>query len=431
MAVDLVVKRESSFLARTLGTTETSDLLWILGGLTLVIWCLESFFEYLQSLCWRRLAQRVQHALRLEAFSQAVHRDLAWFEQETTGNFVTTLGEDVHQLERFLDGGMNHIIQLICSTVLISAVFFYISPLIAVISLLPLPLIALWSRYFHRKLLPLYQRTRAASQDIAMALSNAFGGIVVVKSFQKEHHEIQKLQELSRRYVKANNHAIATSSAFNPTVRLLILAGFLCTLIVGGFMCLRGDMSVGSYSALIFLTQRLLWPFTTLAEVVDQYQRAMASTARIMKFIHLPHHPSSERFSACAPPDVSCGPSSFPTGDSLTSTRVSASTSSPSSSVITSVTYHDVGFTYPNYASGESSVHSYPSPLPPAGDLSSAPSSIPAPTLSGINITAHRGEVIGICGATGGGKSTLIKLLMGSTRLLTEPSPLMSAISIP
>ena len=363
VAVDLVVQKEQSFLARFLGTENTTTLLLILGAITFVIWSLESGFEYLQQLTWRGLAQKVQHALRMEAFSQSLHYDLQWFEKETTGNYVTTLGEDVNQLERFLDGGVDTIIQLVCSTFLVGLVFFYISPLIAVLSLIPMPFIVLWSRYFHKKLLPLYMKTRQASQEIAMRLSNVFSGIIVVKSFHQEHTEIEKLQKLSHAYVTANHKAIATSSAFTPTVRIFILLGFLATLLVGGYLCLKGDLAVGSYSALVFLTQRLLWPFTSLADIVDHYQRAMASTARIMNFLHNNKHQESI---------------SSPAAKETLPTLASAKD--------LSLSFENVSF---HYGSSQN-------PL----------------VLSHINIKADLGEVIGICGETGGGKSTLMKLLL-------------------
>ena len=360
VAVDLVVQKEQSFLARFLGTEDVFILLLAMGTLTFVIWSLESCFEFLQQLTWRRLAQRVQHALRMEAFSQSIHHDLAWFEAETTGNYITTLNEDVHQLERFLDGGINTIIQLICSTFLVSLVFFYISPLIAFLSLLPMPLIALWSRYFHKKLLPLYQKTRSASQEIATRLSNVFSGIIVVKSFHQERSEMRTMERLSQAYVDAHHRAIKTSSAFTPTVRIFILLGFLSTLLVGGYLCVEGDLAVGSYSALVFLTQRLLWPFTDLANIVDQYQRGMASTARIMNFIgSAPHR---------------------------TSTAASSTPTQPPIPQNLSLSFQNVGFRY----------------APPPQPL----------ILHGIDLEARTGEIIGLCGSTGGGKSTLMKLLL-------------------
>ena len=86
-------------------------------------------------------------------------------------------------------------------------------------------------------------------------------------------------------YVEANRRAIVVSSAFIPVIRMAILAGFMATLLVGGWMTFEGALLVSSYSLLVFLTQRLLWPLTNLAETVDLYERAMASSRRILDLI--------------------------------------------------------------------------------------------------------------------------------------------------
>ncbi len=88
--------------------------------------------------------------------------------------------------------------------------------------------------------------------------------------------------------MEANRRAIRVSSAFIPVIRMAILVGFLATFTVGGMLALRGDLNVGAYGVLVFLTQRLLWPLTGLAEVIDLFERAMASTRRILDLLAVP-----------------------------------------------------------------------------------------------------------------------------------------------
>ena len=76
-----------------------------------------------------------------------------------------------------------------------------------------------------------------------------------------------------------------SQSAFSPLIRIAILVGFTATLLLGGFLTLDGNLAVGAYSVLVFMTQRLLWPLTTLGQTFDLYQRAMASTNRILDVI--------------------------------------------------------------------------------------------------------------------------------------------------
>ena len=92
----------------------------------------------------------------------------------------------------------------------------------------------------------------------------------------------------SQLYRETNRRAILLSSAFVPLIRMAILAGFTMTLLVGGAMVIDGTLAVGFFSVLVFMTQRLLWPLTRLGETFDLYQRAMASTERVMGLLDAP-----------------------------------------------------------------------------------------------------------------------------------------------
>ena len=140
IAVDLVVQGENSFIAK-LGFPDTQSQITFLAVSTFLIWAFESLFQYLYSISWRNIAQSIEHSIRLDAYAHVQRLDLAWFENQKTGDITAKLNDDVNQLERFLDNGLNEIIQIIVSTIAIGCVFFYISPLIASISILPIPVI--------------------------------------------------------------------------------------------------------------------------------------------------------------------------------------------------------------------------------------------------------------------------------------------------
>ena len=118
-------------------------------------------------------------------------------------------------------------------------------------------------------------------------LFNNLLGIQTIKSFIQEKTEIQRVSKISKIYQNRNKYAIKLSSAYVPLVRMGVLNGFLGTMIIGGFKSLNGEIAVGSYSVLVFLTQRFLWPFTSLGQTVDQFERSMASTGRILSLLKI------------------------------------------------------------------------------------------------------------------------------------------------
>ena len=289
VAVDLVVEKENSFVA-SLGFGSIESQVLFLGLITFIIWAFESLFQYIYSIQWRGLAQMVEHEVRVSAYDHSQRLGLSWHEEQATGNITAILNDDVNQLERFLNDGVNQIIQVIVSTICIGFIFFYISPLIASIAVLPVPIIFLVSFLFQKKLSPKYKNVRDKVGALNSSVFNNLIGIQTIKSFMTFKHEKGRVSELSKEYQKENIGAISISSAFVPVIRMGVLAGFLGTILIGSHMALSGTLAVGSYSVLVFLTQRFLWPFTTLGTLVDDFERSMASSQRIFDLLNTDVH---------------------------------------------------------------------------------------------------------------------------------------------
>jgi len=352
-AVDVVVKREESLIAG-FGITNINGQLAVLAILTVIVWGLESAFEYAYNTNWRNLAQKIQHNLRLDAYGHLQDMDISYLEETSSGRLMAILNDDINQLERFLDIGANEILQVTTTAIAIGGAFFIITPDVAWMAVLPMPFIFWGSVQFQRWLAPRYAQVRQKVSDLNSQLANNLSGMVTIKSFTAESYELRRIERLSSDYQKSNARAIALSSAFVPLIRMLILIGFTCILLYGGRLVIAGSLAVGAYSTMIFLTQRLLWPLTRLGQTLDQYQRAMASTNRVMDLLNTPIH--------------------VRTGDKPL----------PVSQVKGDVLFDNVTFAYsPDY-----------------------------PVIRNLSLQIPAGHTVGIVGATGSGKSTLTKLLL-------------------
>lgn len=352
-AVDVVVRQEDSLVAR-FGVSDVMDQLLVLAALTAVVWALESAFEYAYAVLWRNLAQTMQHELRLDAYAHVQSLELAYFEDRTTGGLMSILNDDINQLERFLDGGANALLQVGTTVIAVGIAFFAVSPGVAVLAVLPVPIILFGSFRFQQRIAPRYADVRGKVSDLNGTLANNLGGIATIKSFTAEAREVDRVRGSSNAYRYSNREAIRLSSAFVPLIRMAILVGFIATLVYGGRLTLDGVLEVGSYSVLVFLTQRLLWPLTRLGETFDLYQRAMASTTRILDLLDTPRQ-------------IVDGPVTLdPT------------------SVDGELVLDDISFAYSNGV----------------------------PVLRRVGVTFPAGKTSAIVGATGSGKSTVVKLLL-------------------
>lgn len=353
MAVDVVANGSDSLLGSR-GIEDPKTQILVIAVLTFVIWSLESIFEYLMGVEWRNLAQSIQHDLRIDTYDHVQGLDVAFFEERTSGDLMAVLNDDVNQLERFLDIGANEVIQLLTTVVLIGAAFFLIAPSVAWLAFLPVPVILWGSLLFQRRIEPRYALVREEAASINSQLANNIGGISTIKAFTAEDREVERITAASSGYREANRAAIKLSSAFTPLIRVAILVGFTATLVWGGFLAIDGTLNIGLYSVMVFLTQRLLWPLTRLGQTVDLYQRAMASTNRILDVL------DSER---------TIHDGSRPIDLAATRGRIQ---------------FENVGFAYDRGF----------------------------PVLAGVDLVIEPSETTAFVGSTGSGKTTLVKLLL-------------------
>jgi ATP-binding cassette subfamily B protein len=278
------LKRQDSFVAHW-GIRDVYHQLIAISIVSAFIWGLESIFQYAYERLWRSLAQRIQHDLRLDAYSHVQELEMAYFEENSTGALLSILNDDINQLERFLDVGANDLLQVLTTVVVIGSAFFILTPGTAWMAMLPIPLILWGSIAFQKRLAPRYSDVREKVSLLNSRLANNLSGIMTIKSFTTEAYELDRLRQESAAYCRSNHRAIALSSAFVPLIRIVILAGFTAILLFGGMEVIAGKLSVGTYSVLVFLTQRLLWPLTSLGQTLDLYQRAMASTQRVLDLL--------------------------------------------------------------------------------------------------------------------------------------------------
>ncbi len=352
-AVDVVVRGADSFVGRAFDISGRFEQLLVLALINFIIWLIESVTEYIANLGWRNLAQTIEHEARMDAYRHVQELEIAWFEDRSTGGLLSILNDDVNQLERFLDVGASDFIRTFVNVVFVGVVFFAASPMVGLVAFLPIPLIVWGSVIYQKRLSPRYQKVRESAGDLGALLANNLSGIATIRAFSAEERESERVEGMSDRYRVANRDAIRLSSAFVPIIRLAILCGFTLTLILGGRATLDGAMEVGVFSVLVYMTQRLLWPLTRLGETFDLYQRAMASTRRILDLLSVA-------------PTIRPGSGRLP------------------HPVQGEIEFHSVDFAYSD------------------GRL----------VLDNLTLTVPAGETHAIVGATGAGKSTLVKLLL-------------------
>ena len=368
-AVDVVSRNPPAWLVSLLGTGELWPLAVFIAVLAVVVFAFESVFEWMFQYGYMGLAQRVQHDLRLDAYGAIQNREMAFFEEHRTGETMAMLNDDVNQLERFLNTGLNDLVQLGTLFLFAGFVLFTTSWQLALVGLAPLPLIVLGSLWYTRLISPRYRRVRQTVGELSSRLENNLGGMPVIKAFTAEPYEMERVRKASAAYRDANVHAIKLSAAYVPLIRTGIALGFAGVLFAGAYWVIHGEqhgITVGLLVLFAMMIQRLLWPMTRLGNTLNEYERAKAAARRTFGLLDTPPELSDpEQPQSFAP---------SPAGQTSTgATRAQGR-----------VSFDGVEFRYRRGV----------------------------PVLRGLTFEVAPGEMVGIAGPTGAGKSTLIKLLL-------------------
>ncbi|OTF01540.1 ABC transporter ATP-binding protein [Halorubrum sp. SD683] len=318
-------------------------------------------FHWIRNWGFNAFAQNIQHDVRTDTYDKMQRLNMEFFSDKQTGEMMSILSNDVNRLERFLNDGMNSLFRLSVMVVGIGVLLFWINWQLALVALLPVPIIGGFTYLFIRIIQPKYAEVRSSVGKMNSRLENNLGGIQVIKSSNTEPYESDRVDDVSMDYFDANWDAITTRIKFFPGLRVLAGVGFVVTFIIGGLWVFQetppgpftGELSVGMFVVFILYTQRFIWPMAQFGQIINMYQRARASSARIFGLMDEPSRLAEDP-----------GAEDLTVGDG-------------------DVVYDDVSFGYDDET-----------------------------IVEDVDFAVEGGETLALVGPTGAGKSTVLKLLL-------------------
>ena len=368
IAIDAVFRDDAAFSeqvplvvlpAEWLPTTQTEQF-WFVIAVIAGAFGLGAAFHWLRNWGFNAFAQNIQHDVRTDTYDRMQRLNMEFFADKQTGEMMSILSNDVNRLERFLNDGMNSLFRMSVMVVGIGVLLVWINPQLALVALLPVPVIAAVTYLFIRIIQPKYAEVRSTVGTLNSRLENNLGGIEVIKSSTTEPYESDRVDDSSMDYFDANWDAIETRIKFFPALRVLAGIGFVLTFVVGGLWVFQGppgpfsgELSVGMFVVFILYTQRFIWPMAQFGQIINMYQRARASSARIFGLMDEPNRLAEN-----------------PGAESLEVGRGD-------------VEYDDVSFGYDD-----------------------------EPIVENVDFRVDGGDTLALVGPTGAGKSTVLKLLL-------------------
>ncbi|WP_158055314.1 ABC transporter ATP-binding protein [Halorussus halophilus] len=253
-------------------------------------------FHWARNWGWNSFAQHIQHNVRTDTYDKMQRLNMDFFADKQTGEMMSILSNDVNRLERFLNDGMNSGFRLAVMVLAIAVILFSMNWQLALVAMVPVPLIALFTYKFVEIIQPKYADVRTAVGNVNSRLENNLGGIQVIKTSNTETYESDRVEDVSNEYFDSNWGAIVTRIKFFPSLQILSGLGFALTFVVGGLWVFQGqapwffsgELTRGEFVVFILLTQRFIWPMAQFGSIINMYQRAYASSARIFGLMDEP-----------------------------------------------------------------------------------------------------------------------------------------------
>jgi ATP-binding cassette subfamily B protein len=332
------------------GSHDLWPLAWAIVGAGLI----RLVFSVARRLIAGRVSLGVEYDLRNRMYKHLQSLELAFFDEQQTGQLMSRATVDLQAVRFFLGYGLIFILQSLVTILVAAAVMLALNVELGLLALAPAPLIFVVALRYGRRNRPASQEVQQRIAELTAEVEENVGGIRLVKAFAREERQLDRVRSRAARVFDQSMVSTRLRAFYNPFIGFLPNLGLAVVLLVGGRQAINGNITVGEFVAFYGYVQVLVGPVRMLGIALGMAQRAVASGARVFEVL--------DRQPAMTVPD---GAAPLPAGDGHVELR-------------------DVTFTYVG---------------------------ADEPVLRGVGLDVPAGRTIALVGGTGAGKSTLVSLL--------------------
>ena len=342
--------------------------------------------EYIQTWVLQLTGQRIMFDMRMEIYSHLQRLDLQFYDRNPVGRLMTRVTTDVDVLNDLFTAGVVSIFGDIFTLLGIMIVLVTMDWRLALLAFSVLPLIVLVTQWFRRNVRESYRTVRLWIARINAYLQEHITGMMTVQLFRREQRSFSQFDEINRKHRDANVESIFYYAVFYPAIEIIGAVAAALLIWFGGIWTLQGTLTLGSLVAFILYSQRFFRPISDMSEKFNVLQAAMASSERIFKLLDTPvtiQSPLATRssLSASAEPRAANGE---PRAANREPRAANSEPANHEPRAAATIHFDHVWFAYNDDTF----------------------------VLRDVSFDVRPGERVGIVGATGSGKTTLINLLL-------------------
>lgn len=359
LAIDMVKENLSMFeLYKNSALSEdvyakVGSILLFFMVLIIALALLRGVFMYFMRQTIIVMSRHIEYDLKNEIYNHYQKLDVAFYRSNSTGDLMSRISEDVSRVRMYVGPAVMYAINLTVTIILVFWAMFSVNPKLSIMVILPLPLLS----YAIFKVNNIINQRSDAIQkklsELTTFVQEAFSGIRVIKAFAVEEKMHAAFDHIANDYKNKQMELARVDAVFFPVMFFLTGLSTLITIFVGGFEVIHGNATIGNIAEFVIYVNMLMWPVASLGYTTSLIQRAAASMARINQFLDT------------QPTIVNKNQNGFEFNNQIS--------------------FNQVTFTYPNKNK---------------------------PALNNLSFTLKKGQVLGVLGSTGSGKSTIATLLL-------------------
>ena len=328
-----------------------SDMLYIIPALLVGIYVIKSLGRYLQAVYNTYIGMHIVSRLRENLLDKIVHMDMQFLYTNRSGELISRITNDIARIQYFVSTMMPELVRESLTVVALVGYVIYLNATLAFWALFVMPVIIFPLIKITRRLKRLSHRSQEKNADLMTRLSEVFNNSEIIKANATEAYEVTRFKNENEQFFKLNMKATYTSELVSPLMEMIAATGLAAVIFVGGQQVYSGAMSVGEFTAFLTAVGLVFQPLRRVSAIYSKIQDAQAASERVFHIFDIENEVKDGTILLEKP--------------------------------ITHVTFDDVTLKF-----GEKTA------------------------LSHLNLTINAGETIALVGQSGGGKSSLVNLLL-------------------
>jgi ATP-binding cassette, subfamily B, multidrug efflux pump len=327
----------------------------------LVLYVAASLLSWFQGRVTTLIVQRAVYQMRADVEAKFSRMPLSYFDSKPRGELLSRVTNDIDNVAQSLQQTLSQLLTSLLTVIGVIAMMIYVSPLLAVVALVTVPVSTLLTLTIAKRSQPQFVRQWATTGKLNGHIEEAYTGHELVKVFGRSHETVEAFRELNEQLYVSSFKAQFISGLIQPAMMFVANLNYVAIAVIGGLRVSSGAISLGEVQAFIQYSRQFTQPLTQVASMANLLQSGVASAERVFEVLDAPEQSADAdaRLVPAMPPKDLRG----------------------------RVAFEDVSFSYDK-------------------------SSVAIPLIEHLDLVAERGQTIAIVGPTGAGKTTLANLLL-------------------